>query len=128
MRKNIITNKAPSAIGPYSQGVLINNTLYTSGQIAINPFTGKIDDTTIETETKRVMTNLEAVLNEANLKFSDVVKTSIYLKSMENFEVVNKIYASFFSDYFPARETIQVAKLPRDVNVEISMIAVRQND
>jgi 2-iminobutanoate/2-iminopropanoate deaminase len=125
MRKIIKTLKAPNAIGPYSQAVMVNNVLYTSGQIAINPQTGLMDDSTIETEVKRVMLNLQAVLAAANLNFSDVVKTSIFLKSMDDFDVVNTIYATFFSDNFPARETVQVAKLPRDVNVEISMIAVQ---
>ena len=125
MRKNIQTKKAPSAIGPYSQAVLINDTLYTSGQIAIDPASGDMDDETIDIETKRVMMNLQAVLEAADLEFSHVVKTSIFLKDMSNFDAVNKVYASYFLDNFPARETVQVAKLPKDVNVEISMIAVR---
>jgi 2-iminobutanoate/2-iminopropanoate deaminase len=105
--------------------VLINNTLYTSGQIAINPESNEMDDESISIETTRVMTNLKAVLNEAGLEFSDVVKTSVFLKNMNDFEAVNHVYASFFKSNFPARETVQVAELPRDVNVEISMIAVQ---
>ncbi len=125
MRKNIQTSMAPSAIGPYSQGVMVNGVLYTSGQIAINPLNEEMNNSTIESETTQVMLNLEAVLSEAGLRFSDVVKTSIFLKDMSDFDRVNKIYASFFKDFFPARETIQVSKLPRDVSVEISMIAVQ---
>ena len=126
MRKIIQTSKAPSAIGPYSQAVLVNGTLFTSGQIAIHPNTGEMDDETIEKETNRVMLNLKAVLVEAELDFKDVVKTSIFLKDMGDFDAVNTVYASFFETNFPARETIQAAKLPRNVNVEISMIAVFQ--
>jgi len=122
--KNIIsTDSAPSAIGPYSQAVKINNTLFTSGQIAINPDTGQLELDNIDDETKRVMLNLKAVLAAAELDFKDVVKTSIFLKDMDDFDAVNLVYASFFSTDFPARETVQVAKLPKNVNVEISMIA-----
>jgi 2-iminobutanoate/2-iminopropanoate deaminase len=127
MRKNIQTDKAPAAIGPYSQAVMVNGMLYTSGQIAIDPVSGQMDDATIEIETKRVMTNLEAVLNESELTFNEVIKTTIFLKDMGDFDKVNSVYASFFQNDFPARETVQVAKLPKDVNVEISMIAVQQD-
>ena len=126
MRKIIQTNNAPTAIGPYSQGVLVGNTLYTSGQIAIDPNTGLMDDASIEDETKRVMGNLTAVLKEAGMTFKDVIKTSVFLKDMNDFDKVNTVYASYFTSNFPARETVQVAKLPKDVGVEISMIAVHQ--
>lgn len=125
MRKNIQTIKAPAAIGPYSQAVLFNNTLFTSGQIAIVPETGLMDDANIEVETKRVMNNLNAVLKEVNFSFNDVVKTTIFLKDMADFDSVNKVYATFFKNEFPARETVQVAMLPKNVNVEISMIAIQ---
>ncbi|MGV6862688.1 MAG: RidA family protein [Putridiphycobacter sp.] len=125
MSKKIInTEMAPSAIGPYSQAVKINGTLFTSGQIAINPKTGQLEIDDLNHETHLVMQNLSAVLKEAQMDFSNVVKTSIFLKNMDNFSEVNDIYASYFKSAFPARETVQVAKLPKDVNVEISMIAV----
>ncbi len=124
MRKNIQTDQAPAAIGPYSQAVLVNGTLYTSGQIAIDPATGLMDDESVSVETKRVMRNLASVLKAANFKFDDVVKTTIFLKNMDDFDTGNAVYAAYFKTAFPARETVQVAKLPKDVNVEISMIAI----
>lgn len=123
MKQIISTDKAPKAIGPYSQAILVNGTLYTSGQIAINPATNELNLGSIKEETELVMSNLGAVLNAAGLAFSNVVKTTIFLKNMDDFQQVNEIYASFFTADFPARETVQVSKLPRDVNVEISMIA-----
>ncbi|MFK8044701.1 MAG: Rid family detoxifying hydrolase [Crocinitomicaceae bacterium] len=125
MRKIIQTSKAPAAIGPYSQAVFHSGILYTSGQIAINAETGELDDENIEIETKRVLRNLQAVLDAADLTFSNVIKTTIFLKSMNDFEQVNAVYASFFTSVFPARETVEVAKLPKNVNVEISMIACK---
>ena len=122
MKKTISTKKAPAAIGPYSQAVAIGNLLFTSGQIAIDPNTGELNMDTINAETHQVMKNLEAVLNEAGGSFAQVVKTTIFLKDMNDFLEVNEIYASYFNTEFPARETVQVAKLPKDVNVEISMI------
>lgn len=122
MKTIINTSKAPSAIGPYSQAVKNNNILYTSGQIAINPETNELEMENITVETKQVMSNLNEVLKEAGSDFSDVIKTSIFLKDMNDFDKVNTEYASYFSGNFPARETVQVAKLPKDVNVEISMI------
>lgn len=124
MRKNIQTDHAPAAIGPYSQAVLVNGTLYTSGQIAINPVTGLMDDASVDIETKRVMYNLKAVLEAANFTFNDVVKTTVFLADMNDFDIVNEVYATFFNHVFPARETVQVSKLPKNVNVEISMIAI----
>lgn len=122
MKEIISTDDAPQAIGPYSQAININDFLFVSGQIPINPTTGEISDT-IEEQTHQVMKNLEAILNKTEMKWENVVKTSIFLKDMNDFSVVNDIYASYFSSNFPARETMQVAKLPKDVRVEISLIA-----
>lgn len=123
MKKIIQTNQAPSAIGPYSQAVKINGMLFTSGQIAINPNTNELEIDDLTHETRLVMSNLKAVLREAKMDFSNVIKTSIFLKDMNDFVLINEIYASYFDGKYPARETVQVAKLPKDVNVEISMIA-----
>jgi len=126
MNKTIINSKnAPAPIGPYSQAVLAGNTLYCSGQVAINPKNGELNNADLKTETHQVMKNLNAVLSEAGLGFEDVVKCSIFLKNMDDFAVVNQIYGGYFVDLYPARETVQVAKLPLDVNVEISLIAVK---
>jgi 2-iminobutanoate/2-iminopropanoate deaminase len=125
MKKVISTKNAPAAIGPYSQAILVNGFLYTSGQIAINPATNELVMDTIQNETHQVMKNLKAILTEAGMDFSDVVKTGIFLQSMNDFQAVNEVYASYFSSDFPARETVEVAKLPKGVNVEISMIGVK---
>lgn len=127
MKKIISTKNAPDAIGPYSQAVLINGMLYTSGQIAINPINGNLVMETIEAETHQVMSNLKAILTEAGMDFSHVVKTGIFLQSMNDFQSVNTVYASYFESNYPARETVEVAKLPKGVNVEISMIAMKSN-
>lgn len=125
MKKIIITSKAPAPIGPYNQAVLINGTLFTSGQIAFNPTTGDLVLDDIKTETKQVMENLKAVLIEAEMNFENVVKTSIFIADMNDFSSINEVYGSYFNDETaPARETVQVACLPKSVNVEISMIAV----
>jgi 2-iminobutanoate/2-iminopropanoate deaminase len=125
MKIIINTPNAPSPIGSYSQAVLVNNTLYTSGQIAINPKTNKLVLDSINLETKQVMENLKAVLKAANMTFENVIKTSIFLSDMNTFTDVNTVYATYFDDSnAPARETIEVANLPKFVNVEISMIAV----
>ena len=126
MGKTIVkSDSAPAPIGPYSQAVIAGNTLYCSGQVAIDPATGKLNDPELETETNQVMQNLGAVVTEAGFEFKDVVKTSIFLKDMNDFAVVNQIYGQFFTEAPPARETVQVAGLPLNVNVEISLIAVR---
>jgi len=125
MKQIINTKNAPSANGPYSQAVLINGTLYTSGQIGLNPKTNTLEIEDLNHETNLVMKNLKAVLNAADLDFNSVIKTTISLKNMDDFSKVNDIYASYFEKDFPARETVQVAKLPLDVNVEISMIAIK---
>lgn len=125
MSKRIInTTNAPSAIGPYSQAVLAGNTLYCSGQIAIDPATGELVQGSIESETHQVMKNIKALLTEANMDFSNIVKTSIFLSDMNQFSQVNEVYASYLNLPYPARETVQVAKLPKNVNVEISVIAI----
>ncbi|MFA7616108.1 MAG: RidA family protein [Moheibacter sp.] len=123
MKKTIHTTKAPQAIGPYSQAIAAGNMLFISGQIPADPETREIIHE-IDAATHRVMKNLEAILNESGASFSNVVKTSIFLKDMNDFATVNEIYASYFTDgSYPARETVQVAKLPADVKIEISMIA-----
>ena len=126
MKKVIFTEKAPAPIGPYSQAILKGDTLYTSGQIAIDPNTGLLVTDTIESETKQVMENMKAVLDAADLTFDNVVKATIFIMDMNDFAKINAIYASYFDEQTaPARETVQVAGLPKSVNVEISMIAVR---
>ena len=126
MKKIIKTSKAPAPIGPYNQAILSGNTLYTSGQIAIDPSTGKLKIATIEEETTLVMENMKAVLAAAEMTFDNVIKTSIFIWDMENFSEINTIYGLYFNeDTAPARETVEVANLPKYVNVEISMIAVK---
>ena len=126
MKKIITTSKAPAPIGPYNQAVLSGNTLYTSGQIAFNPETGELVLDNIKTETTQVMENMKEVLNAANMTFQNVVKTSIFLSDMNNFSQINEVYGLYFDDATaPARETVEVANLPKYVNVEISMIAIK---
>lgn len=120
-KKIIFTEKAPAAIGPYSQAVLAGNTLYVSGQIALD--LAPLGD--IKAETQRIMENLGHILTEAGMDYTNVVKSSIFLKNMDDFGIVNEVYGSFYPENPPARETVQVAKLPKDVNVEISVIAVK---
>ena len=120
MKQIIFTEKAPAAIGPYSQAVLSNGTLYVSGQIALTLVeTGA----TIEDETRQVMKNMQAILEAANMTFENVVKCTIFVKDMNNFVAINGIYGQYFPTNPPARETVEVARLPKDVNVEISCIA-----
>ena len=126
MKTIIKTNQAPAPIGPYNQAILTGNTLYTSGQIAINPKTNKLVLDNITTETKQVMENLKAVLKAANMTFKNVIKTSIFISNMNTFSQINEVYGSYFNEETaPARETVEVANLPKFVNVEISMIAVK---
>ena len=115
---------APAPIGPYSQAILSNKTLYVSGQIPLDPFTGDLVTSDIQSATHRVLKNISALISEAGMTLDNVVKCSIFLKDMNDFAVVNEIYASYFSNVPPARETVQVAKLPLDVSIEISCIAV----
>ncbi|HRI28560.1 MAG TPA: RidA family protein [Chitinophagales bacterium] len=126
-KKIVFTENAPSPIGPYNQAVWAGNLLFISGQIAINPETGElVTEEGIEEETRQVMENLRAILTAAGLSFEHVVKTSIFLEDMDNFNRVNELYSQYFDhDTAPARETIEVSGLPKDVNVEISMIAVK---
>jgi 2-iminobutanoate/2-iminopropanoate deaminase len=125
MKKIIFTENAPAPIGPYNQAVLKGNTLYTSGQIAINPATGELVTDTIEVETEQVMQNMKAVLEAAGMTFENVVKTTIFIMDMNDFGKINTVYGSYFNEKIaPARETVQVACLPKNVNVEISMIAI----
>lgn len=126
MNKQIIrTDRAPQPIGPYSQAVLVNGTLYISGQVAIDPDTGDMQQQDIRTEAKRVMQNIEAILKQAGLGFQHVVKSTIFLSDMNNFGQVNEVYGAYFTADPPARETVQVTRLPKDANVEISVIAVK---
>lgn len=125
MKKIIFTDKAPAPIGPYNQAILKGDTLYTSGQIAINPVSGDLVLNSIEDETKQVMENMKAVLEAAGMTFENVVKTTIFIMNMNDFGKINTIYGSYFNEKTaPARETVQVACLPKNVNVEISMIAM----
>ncbi len=125
MKKVIFTEKAPAPIGPYNQAILTGNTLYTSGQIAINPADGTLVTATIEAETTQVMENLKAVLEAAGMSFENVVKSTIFIINMNDFGAINTIYGSYFNEKTaPARETVQVACLPKNVNIEISVIAV----
>ena len=125
MKKVIFTEKAPAPIGPYSQAILKGGTLYTSGQIAIDPTTNELVTETIEAETKQVMQNMQAVLHAAGMTFDNVVKATIFIMDMNDFTKINSVYGSYFDENnAPARETVQVACLPKNVNVEISMIAI----
>ncbi len=123
MKKIINTPNAPAPIGPYNQAVAVSNMLFVSGQVAINPENGELVLDDITTETHRVMKNLQAILMEAGIGFENIVKTSIFLSDMGNFAAVNEVYGSYFSGDFPARETVAVKTLPKNVNVEISVIA-----
>lgn len=123
MNKIIKTDKAPAPIGPYNQAIKAGNTLYVSGQVAIDPVTNEVVKGTIEVEATLVMNNLKAILEEAGYGFEDVVKSTIFLSDMGTFAQVNEIYGSFFTGNYPARETVQVSVLPKNLNVEISVIA-----
>lgn len=124
MKKIIKTTKAPAPIGPYSQAVINESTLYTSGQIAINPKTGELVNDTIQNETKQVMENLQAVLESANMTYDNVIKVTIFIKNMDQFAEINEVYGSYINESLaPARETVEVSRLPKNVNIEISAIA-----
>lgn len=126
MKKIIYTENAPAPIGPYNQAILVGNTLYTSGQIALNPLTMELVLDDIEIETKQVMENMKAVLAAADMTFENVIKASIFIMNMNDFTRINSIYGSYFDEATaPARETVQVACLPKNVNIEISMIAIK---
>lgn len=126
MEKQIInTTNAPAPIGPYNQAVQAGSMLFISGQIALNAETGQLEQDDVIVETHRVMQNLRNILSEAGMDFSDVVKSTIFITDMNDFSQINEVYGKYFTGYFPARETVQVAGLPRGVNVEISMIAIK---
>jgi 2-iminobutanoate/2-iminopropanoate deaminase len=124
-KKQVITEKAPAAIGPYSQAVLVSPFVFTSGQIPVDPSNGQLVEGDIQAQTKQVFENLKAVLSEAGSDFSKVVKATVFLKDMNDFAKMNEVYASYFKEgILPARSAIQVARLPKDVAVEIEMIAL----
>ena len=125
MKKIIATDKAPGAIGPYSQAVEANGTLYISGQLPVDPATGKIVKGDITEQSHQVFKNIEAILEEAGYSFKDVVKSTCLLKSMDDFKAMNDVYAEYYTEDFPARAAYQVAKLPLDVMIEIETIAVK---
>ena len=125
-KKIIYTKNAPAPIGPYNQAILIGNMLYTSGQIAINPVTNELVLDSIEKETKQVMENLKSVLEAADMDFEHVVKATIFIMNMNDFARINEVYASYFNEKTaPARETVQVSCLPKNVSIEISIIAIK---
>jgi len=126
-KKAIQIADAPAPVGSYSQGILQDNMLFVSGQIPLNPKSGNLEMASIEEATHRVMLNIQALLESANMQMKDIVKCSIFLKDMADFSVVNEIYSSYFEGIYPARETVQVAKLPLDVSIEISCIAVKND-
>ena len=124
MKEIVYTKYAPDPVGPYSQAILTNNTLFISGQVALDPNTGNMINSSIEEETIQVMNNLKAILNKVGFDFSNVIKSTIYLSDMDNFSKVNEVYGSFFNkEYVPSRVTVEVSRLPKDANVEIDMIA-----
>lgn len=126
-KKAIQIADAPAPVGSYSQGILQGNMLFLSGQIPLNPKTGNLEMASIEEATHRVMLNIQALLGSADMQMNDIVKCSIFLKDMADFSEVNEIYSSYFKGVYPARETVQVAKLPLDVSIEISCIAVKND-
>lgn len=126
MAKKIINTKnAPAPIGPYNQAIVVNDTIYISGQICIDPSTGNLKNKDVQEETHQVMQNLKSILQEAGMSFNDVVKTTIFITDMNRFSEINEIYGKYFDGDFPARETVQVSALPKFVNVEISMVGVK---
>ena len=125
MKKVINTTEAPEAIGPYSQAIVAGNLIFVSGQIPLHPFTGELIKDDITVATNLVMENIGAILAAAKVNYKDIVKTSIFLTNINDFAEVNEVYASYFEDNFPARETVQVAALPKGVSVEISVIAAK---
>ena len=124
MKTKIFTPNAPAAIGPYSQAILSNETLYCSGQIALDK-DGNLKNSNIEDETVQIFKNINAILNEVNMTFENIVKSTIFLKNMDDFSTVNSIYEKYFKSSPPARETVEVSRLPKNVNIEISVIAVK---
>jgi 2-iminobutanoate/2-iminopropanoate deaminase len=125
MKKIITSKNAPAPIGPYSHGVLFGNMLFVSGQVGKHPVTGDLMLADIKTETTQVMENVKGILTDAGMDFTHIVKTTIFLTDMNNFAAVNEVYGSYFTGDYPARETVQVSKLPLNVNVEISVTAIK---
>ncbi len=125
MKKIVYTSKAPEPVGPYSQAILHKDTLYVSGQIAIDPDWQKVINGTIKEETHQVIKNISAILEEAELTLDQVIKCSIFVKNMGDFDEINEVYQEYFEEAKPARETVEVSRLPKDVNIEISCIAAR---
>lgn len=126
MKKKVIkSDKAPAPIGPYNQAIMVEDTLYVSGQIGLNAETGQMSDGSLEEETHQVMMNVGSILEEAGLGFSDVIKCSIFIADMKQFSRINEVYGSYFDGEYPVRETVEVANLPKFVQVEISCIAVK---
>jgi len=123
MKKSINIKNAPDPVGPYSQAIIHNNIMYASGQIAIDPKSGLLINDDVEKELRQILMNIDALLEAAQISRKNILKCSIFLKNMDDFNVVNKIYADYFDSPFPARETVEVARLPKDVNIEISFIA-----
>ena len=123
MKESININNAPAPVGPYSQAVIHNDVMYASGQIAINPKTGELINNDVKKELIQILANIDSLLEAANINRNHILKCSIFLKNMNDFEVVNELYANYFEPPFPARETVEVARLPKDVNIEISFIA-----
>ena len=123
MKSTIEIPNAPSPVGPYSQAIKYNGLIIASGQIAIDPKTGILDTSSIENETLQILKNIDALLEAGNLKRDNILKCSIFLKDMNDFNKVNEIYGSFFNKPYPSRETVEVARLPKDANIEISFIA-----
>lgn len=125
MKKEILTEKAPKPIGPYSQGLLISDFLFLSGQIPLDPIKGTIVGDTIEEQTEQVLKNIQAILEEAHLSISDVIKTTIFLKNIDDFSGMNRVYESFFKSPYPVRSTVEVSNLPKGALIEIEAVAYR---
>ena len=125
MKRAITSDQAPKPIGPYSQAVVSGNQFYCSGQIAINPTSGELETDEIQAETRLVLNNLKALVEAADFSMTDIVKCTIFIKDMGQFALINEVYAEYFSEQPPARECVEVARLPKDVNVEISCIAIK---
>ncbi len=125
LKKVIATDQAPKAIGPYSQAILVDGTLYLAGQIALDPSSGKLVEGGIEVQTRRVMQNLNAVLDAAGYRFDDVVQTQVFLSNLNHYKAMNSVYATYFDERPPARAVVEAARIPRDALVEIMMVAQR---
>ena len=123
MKKTVNIPNAPAPVGPYSQAVIHNDIMYASGQIAIDPSNGELKNSSVEIELKQILKNIDALLNAAKISRENILKCSIFLKNMDDFGLINNVYSDYFKEPYPARETVEVARLPKDVNVEISFIA-----